>query len=45
MTGIVSSARVDNVDVAATSFLRVLVFGVLSLRSIELMYPEEIQLL
>jgi hypothetical protein len=29
-------------DVAATSFLRVLEFGVLSLRSIELMYPEEI---
>lgn len=36
------SLRIGILDVAATSFFRVLEFGVLSLRSIELMYPEEI---
>jgi hypothetical protein len=39
------SPRVGNMDVVATSFLFVLVFGLFSLGSIELMYPEEIQLL
>ena len=43
MIGIVLIMRVGNVDEATTSFLRVLVFGVLSLRSIELMYLEGIQ--
>jgi hypothetical protein len=43
MTGIVSSARCGNLDVAAASSLRVLVSGVHSLRSIENMYPEQIQ--
>jgi hypothetical protein len=43
MTGIVSSARIDNVDVVATNFLPMILFGVFSVRYIELMYPEGIQ--
>ena len=45
MTSIVSSARVDNIDVAASSFFPMLLFGILFFRYIELMYLEEIQLL
>jgi hypothetical protein len=43
MTGIIPSARVDNVDVVAMNFLPVILFGVFSIRYIELMYPEGIQ--
>jgi hypothetical protein len=43
MTGIVSSARIDNVDVVATNFIPMILFGVFSVRYIELMYPEGIQ--
>jgi hypothetical protein len=40
-----SSPRVGILDVAATNFLRVLEFGLLSLRPIEVLYLKEIQLL
>jgi hypothetical protein len=39
------SPRVGIVDVAATSFLSLLLFGVFSVNSIELMYPKQIELM
>jgi hypothetical protein len=40
---IVPSTRINNVDVAATNFLPVILFGVFSVGYIELIYPEGIQ--